>query len=399
VLTQSIEEKEAAETQLDQNLATLRNNLLISLMEGHKMPVPLDELEALYSINFPHPYYSVIAVYIHSVIPKSEISVTKLMEDILNRNNVSYCMELGGYILCVVNTPFLWQEFRQVIEDDLENARSIIAHDLDMECYIAVGGLYNSLLEIHRAYNEAQSSIDYIRVNKNKEMVFFEDINSSNDGIVIYPFKKERILLNHLRLSDFDAAREVLDDIFRSDLLKPSLSYSMAQFVVMAMLAQLLRNICADEEDANRMLDHNNHHIEQLSRCKSIIEMKAVVFRILKESVNPENSGAGKKRQFSVMIQEYILTHYADPLLSIDSIAEALGRSAYYISKRFKIETGNTIPDFINKIRIENAKNLLLDAELTEAQIAEWVGFTSIRTYQRTFKQMEGVTHSQFKQL
>jgi YesN/AraC family two-component response regulator len=289
------------------------------------------------------------------------------------------------------------------MEDDLKNARAIIAQDLDIDIYIAVGGLYSSLEDILRAYNEAQSSIDYMRIMGNRKTVFFEDINSPDSGIVIYPFKKERILLNHLRLSDFDAAREVLDDIFLSDLLKSSVSYSMAHFVVMALVAQLLRSICADEEETNRLLDDNNHYIERLNRCKSIIEMKSVVFCLLKESVNLENSGARRKKQFSLIIEDYILKHYADPLLGVESIATALGRSPYYISKKFKLESGGAIPDFINKTRIEKAKTLLseyhADAMLTEAQIAESVGFTSVRTYQRIFKQMEGVTHSQFKQV
>ncbi|GHT63869.1 putative HTH-type transcriptional regulator YtdP [Spirochaetia bacterium] len=418
VLSQSIEEKQEAESRLDQQLITLRNNLLIGLMEGNEMSVPLDELLTSYNIHFPHPHYSVVAVYIEHVNPElwggqdkntytiAKMAVMNLMEDILNRNdsqgggprsNTAYVTDFRDHILCVINTSLRWLEFRSALDEDLKSARDIITQKYDMDIYIAVGGLYNTPEDIHRACNDAQSSIDYARILGRGQTVFFGDLGSHDTDSGVYPFNKERILLNHLHLADFTAVSALVNGLFHDDLLKLSVSQETLHFIVLSLTAQLLRNVCADEEELNRFLDRNGEGIAQLVKCKTIMDMKEPMLRLLKCAIDTEASPE-KKNQLGAVIQNYITSHYTDPLLNIESIAEAVKKSPYYISKKFKMETGSGILDFINKVRIDNAKALLQDTGLTQAQVAEKVGFTSVRTYHRAFKKMEGVTPGQFKQ-
>jgi AraC-like DNA-binding protein len=409
VLTQSVEEQQEEDSRMDQKINALRSNLLIGLMEGYEMSVPLDELLTSYNVQFPYPYYSVAAVYIEQVNSElwggqdkneyayAKAAVMNVMEEILNRKNKTYVVDFRDHILCIINTPFAWPEFRKSLEEDLKGAKDFIAQDFDIELYIAAGRLYSSVEDIHHAYNEAQSSIDYVRIlGQGKTLFFGESVRSP--GLGVYPFEKERFLLNNLRLSNFDAVQDVVDDIFCSDLLKPSVPQETVRFIVFALVSNVLRSICADEEEMNRQL-RNEAWIEQLTNCKTIMEMKEPVLRMLKSAMESEfATHGGRKNQLSAMVQDYVKHHYAEPLLSIGSIAEAVGKSPYYVSKIFKMETGSGILDFINKVRIDKAKVLLRDTNFTQEQIADQVGLTSVRTYQRVFKKVEGVTPGQFKQ-
>jgi AraC-like DNA-binding protein len=406
VLTQSIEKQQEAESYMDRQIGILRTNLLIGLLEGYEMSVPLDELLTTYNIQFPHPYFTVTAVYIEKMNStlwgsrdkatciSAVTAVMNVMKEILNRNNVAYVVEFRNYILCVINTSFVWQEFRKSLNEDLKNARDFIAQNLDIELCVASGSLYHSPEDIHHAYNEAQSSMDYARILGRGQTTFFDDIDNRGAGCGIYPFEKERFLLNYLRISDLDGVRKTIDDIFCEDFLKPSVSHETVRFIVLALSFHVLRNMF-NEDDMNKQLDEKNGYIKHLLNCNTIIEMKEPMLLLLKDIMNIVRE---EKKQLSTAIQEYIIRHYADPQMNIESIADTIGKSPYYISKKFKIETGSGILDFINKIRIEKAKELLKTTELNQEQIAESTGFTSVRTYQRTFRKIEGVTSGQFKQ-
>jgi AraC-like DNA-binding protein len=405
-LSQSIDEKDEVQSMFDEQHQMLRNNLLIGIAEGNEMPVPVNELLASYNVNFPHHYYCVASVYIKRVntvlwggekYNLAKIAVIKLLEKILGRNNTVYAFDHRGHIFAIINTPFGWQEFHRLLDDDLRNARDIITQDLDIDIYVSTGGVYNVPRDIRRSYNEALSSMDYARILDKGSIIYFWSIGKENRQTGIYPFQKEQVLLNHLHLSDRNAIKESVNDLFYNDFLKASVSQETARFMIFALAFNLLRNCCADEEEFNKYLDENRVPIDSLTMSKTIIEMKEHLILLLDNVIKYKNLSRDRKKLFSSMVHEYIINHYTDPALCIESIADAMGKTPYYTSKKFKIETGGGILDFIYKIRIDNAKELMKDASLTQAQVAEKSGFTSIRTYHRVFKKMEGVTPGQYK--
>jgi AraC-like DNA-binding protein len=405
-LRQSIDEKDEVRSMFDEQQQVLRNNLLIGLMEGNEMPVPLNELLASYNVSFPHRYYCVVSVYIKRVnnvlwggekYNLAKIAVIKLLEKILDRNNTAYTIDYRGHIFVIINTPLGWQEFHKALDEDLRKARDIINQDLDIDVYIAVGGVYNASLDIRRSYNESLSSMDYARVLDKGNIIYFWSIGKENKKTGLYPFQKEQILLNHLHLSDKVAIKEEINDLFYNGFLNTSASQETVRFMIFALTFNLLRNCCADEEEFNKYLDESRNSIELLTMSKTVIEMKEPLILLLDNVINHRTVSRDMKKLFSSTVQEYVVKHYTDPMLCIETIADAMGKTPYYASKKFKIETGGGILDFIYKIRIDNAKELMKDVSLTQAQIAEKSGFTSVRTYHRIFKKMEGVTPGQYK--
>ena len=100
----------------------------------------------------------------------------------------------------------------------------------------------------------------------------------------------------------------------------------------------------------------------------------------------------------SYEVQGIINSRYQDPALCLSSIAQELQRSPNYISKVFKAETGRSLVDYINEIRIAKAKELLREKNhVPQETIAEQVGISNIRTFQRLFKKMEGITPGQYR--
>lgn len=83
--------------------------------------------------------------------------------------------------------------------------------------------------------------------------------------------------------------------------------------------------------------------------------------------------------------------------ISIHDIAEEFHYNAEYLSSLFKAETGYTLLQFLHKTRIEISKNLLLRSNVSVKEAAYSCGFPDEKYYMRTFKRLEGMTPSQYK--
>ena len=65
----------------------------------------------------------------------------------------------------------------------------------------------------------------------------------------------------------------------------------------------------------------------------------------------------------------------------------------------FKKETDMNFSEYLKKIRIDNAKNLLLNTENTVEDISYAVGYSDIKYFSRLFKKLTGVTPTEFRKL
>lgn len=110
-----------------------------------------------------------------------------------------------------------------------------------------------------------------------------------------------------------------------------------------------------------------------------------------------EFSGAPYSETVS-KITDYIIIHINEDL-SLHRIADAFHFSPAYVNRILKKETGCTTVAYIKKSRIFLAKTLLHFGDLTIADIAVSVGYSDCNYFCRVFKQLEGISPLQFRQL
>ncbi|MCQ6558752.1 AraC family transcriptional regulator [Paenibacillus mendelii] len=96
-------------------------------------------------------------------------------------------------------------------------------------------------------------------------------------------------------------------------------------------------------------------------------------------------------RPHIVRVIQYMYKHYSDPI-DIKDLAELVHLSPNYLRVQFKRATGKTILEFLNQLRIEKAKALLLERKYTVTEIGEMVGIKDIHYFSKLFKRMEGLS-------
>jgi len=83
--------------------------------------------------------------------------------------------------------------------------------------------------------------------------------------------------------------------------------------------------------------------------------------------------------------------------VSIEEAAAELRISAGHLSRVFRQETGYTFVDYLMRIRIKRAAELLRDPMVKIYEVADLVGYSDARYFARIFKKITGFTPKEFK--
>jgi len=96
--------------------------------------------------------------------------------------------------------------------------------------------------------------------------------------------------------------------------------------------------------------------------------------------------------------KQYIHQHFNEPI-TLEDVCAATGFSISYFSTMFKKETGEGFSKYLSRIRIERAKSLLQDTNLSIAEICNQVGYSDLKHFTSTFKKMTSLNPGQYRKL
>ena len=139
-------------------------------------------------------------------------------------------------------------------------------------------------------------------------------------------------------------------------------------------------------------------YIRSIFLCKTIeavTDTKNQMFEDLISRVHKAHTARG----YSAMVQsscDYITMHLAESL-DISVLAARLNYAKYYLSRKFKEETGDSVNDYIKKARIDLAKVLLLNSDDNMDKIAAQCGFASRSFFSTVFTRECGMPPAKYR--
>jgi len=83
--------------------------------------------------------------------------------------------------------------------------------------------------------------------------------------------------------------------------------------------------------------------------------------------------------------------------LSLGQVAKAVNTSVFHFCKMFKKATGLNFTEYVSRVRVEKARNLLLNPNLRISEIAYEVGFQSLTHFNRVFKKITGQSPTDYR--
>jgi two-component system response regulator YesN len=88
--------------------------------------------------------------------------------------------------------------------------------------------------------------------------------------------------------------------------------------------------------------------------------------------------------------QQYIDAHFGEPTLSLEEVAASAQISPGYLSRLLKLETGFSFVDYLTRVRITRAVQIMNDPSVKVYEVAEAVGYQSQHYFSRAFKRVFG---------
>ena len=110
-----------------------------------------------------------------------------------------------------------------------------------------------------------------------------------------------------------------------------------------------------------------------------------------------EEKRHGKNERLKKELLEYLNTSYMDSSLTAAGISRETGILEKLLFQLIKEATGCTLAEYLENIRLQHAQELLLGTRLSNAEIAERVGFGHVNTFYRVFSKRKGISPARFR--
>lgn len=150
-----------------------------------------------------------------------------------------------------------------------------------------------------------------------------------------------------------------------------------------------------DVEDAMRLSDSYIKKCERLSSLDSIVNLRLGMVRNYTGQVALLND-CGARTELAQRVTTYIRHHLSDPFRTED-VAQALHLSRSHLSTRFKKEQGIDLTDYIQQVKVNEAKHLLRHTDRSLLTISNYLGFSSQSHFSRVFKAVTGAAPGDYR--
>lgn len=128
------------------------------------------------------------------------------------------------------------------------------------------------------------------------------------------------------------------------------------------------------------------------------LALKSVLYAILSHLVTEQSRAhpSGCHPRLALAL-EHLRTHFTDPDLSVEALATLSGMSRRYFDKLFRETMGLSPRDYLIRLKIDLAKELLRSERFTAGEVALTVGYADPYHFSKIFKQKTGRTPTEYK--
>lgn len=284
--------------------------------------------------------------------------------------------------------------FRETGKSYRSQAASMVQHLLTLEqrvpgteCFVGIGNAYEGLDHIRLSYQEALiSSVDTSLPSKHR---FYMDLPALIERKSDLPAQQlEKQFVDQIRLGQWERVRHTVAEIIERHENNGA-SLVQAQQTVMEALWVISRVLLEMGVETDKPLfSYQAQDYRQLrTEAESLLNKQIKTIRAHQDRLEPD---------VVQQIKQYIIEHSQQDI-SLEMIAKRVDLSPYYISKMFKEQLGINYIDFLTECRLDKAKSLMSDPEMSLKEITFEVGYHDPNYFSKVFKKICGVSPTDYR--
>ena len=321
------------------------------------------------------------------------ISVRKLLEEKITvycRNAIfSSALDSRIVIIFAIDETNTQTGLMDVLRDVCRESLRTLGVPITM----GFGDSKTDILNIEESYNAAVDAIGYKRVIGIGGVIYIQDVEPVNVGILKCDEKEENDIISVIKFGPEERIKEVVENIYQKMTstrvhVRQSKAY---MFSIVACVVNLMQQY---EINTDAMSDYS-YIISRLNNVKDFKEWLIEICKDLNSRIQLKRETTTK--QIIKEAKEYINHNYQNPALSVEIICKHLHMSPAYFSTLFKKEMSQTYVAYLTDLRLNKAVELLNTTDYKTYVIAEMVGYQEQNYFSYVFKKKFGIPPTKYR--
>lgn len=299
--------------------------------------------------------------------------------------------QFGFLILFIPEDPYAEQQ--HYIQSFIDTLLTYSAHTMK-QLHVGVSGIHKNIIQLHTAHLETLEALNSQKIaDTDSHFLFFQD---SALPIVI-SWEKEEEFLFRIESGMTDAVKSLGLQLFDYYLQIPSCTLADVKEHCEHLSQQCrgILNYYLNQPEDKRTASPNMQAI--VNTLFSLEDIKTYHMQFFLNITSLlANKSVYTHSELIDRIQTYMKRNYQKNLTQ-DFIASLFYLNRSYLSQLFKKKTGQKFIDYLNQIRIDKAKELLLHTDKKMYQIAKAAGYDNTKYFFRIFKKKTGMSPEEFR--
>jgi two-component system response regulator YesN len=344
-------------------------------------------------------FFNVLIFQLRNTLPKDKL--VYYMEELHNYWNHK------GYKHFILENQFGYNELNILLfsskEYDLSKLKmfcfsnELIEEFNDFISLIGISNTMSGFTQLNKAYFQSMDALkNKSLLDRNSRYIHFEDISSSKKFTNFFTAEDERTLTYYIESGNHSEIETRITQIFNSmnnDSQITTKALMKLYYEMILLLENLLNKYSLSVE---QVLDFDFITLTNAPKSSSVEQLKELLTSFsIKASEQLSSSSKDDPKTLLNKIKTYIENNYYKDV-TLDFIAHKFYISKTYFSQLFKKEVGITFINYLTRVRMNHAEQLLKNNNLKVYEIARMVGYSDPLYFGQVFKKYFGVLPSEY---
>ncbi|MCR5742301.1 MAG: response regulator [Lachnospiraceae bacterium] len=322
---------------------------------------------------------------------------SRIREAFEDRENV-YLYEQVGDVLVFLEKADTASELESGIRHDIGRIGDIMKGFREWIYFIAAGKPVERIRDVNNSYRDASRKFaDRYMLDDSCVLYEREDV-SLNIGGLDYKVLSQKTILQFLRNGTLMEVDDLVEE-YCSGIGEEALSSMMfRQYVLMeALLSALafLDSLGVDRERAEEIIGD----LQDPGRFVGTVEDARSYIRILLNTVIEYRNQMSDKKYTEIIekAKNFIRDNYKTEDMSLQTVSSYVNVSSNHFSAVFRKETGETFIDYLTRVRMDRAGELLTCTSMKTSEIGFEVGYRDPHYFSYIFKKVWGMSPKEYR--
>lgn len=319
--------------------------------------------------------------------------IVQYLEECMVNTSTIYCITEHQHIVFLIGHRDNDEDKVRTIYNKIKNA----VETTDYRIYGSFGLTVSSILKVQSSYDSAKKQL---------QQLFFKGYGHMSAGVT-NNVNEDKISIDDRVVQQLDEALTKYDRAMGEQLLadvynkidscrNANISYAKAiYFRIIECIIKAAETFKTSKEETNEA-EIVSFIMEKLDTLDTLSECHEYARELMEEYLEDSKDFANNSRVI-IDIIEYIKNNYSNPYLCLGDIADSVYMTPNYMNGLFKKKFGTTVGQYITNVRIESAKELIMDRSIKLSEVASMVGYNDPGYFTKAFRKNVGMSPKDFR--